>query len=78
VPAAFVQLKPGASVTEQELIDFCLGRIATYRVPRYVRWVEPGEWPVSGTKIKKFVLRQEIADDLKRQGITEAPRIRTR
>jgi fatty-acyl-CoA synthase len=78
VPAAFVQLKPGASVTEQELIDFCLGRIATYRVPRYVRCVEPGEWPVSGTKIKKFVLRQEIADDLKRQGITEAPRIRTR
>jgi fatty-acyl-CoA synthase len=77
VPAAFVQLKPGASVTGQELIDFCVGRIATYRVPRYVRWIAPGEWPMSGTKIKKYVLRERIADELKQRGITEAPRIRT-
>jgi fatty-acyl-CoA synthase len=76
VPAAFVQVKPGVSVTEEELVEFCVGRIATYRVPRYVRWIEPGEWPMSGTKIKKFVLRDRIADELKQRGITEAPRIR--
>ncbi len=59
VPAAFVQLKPGASLGEQELISYCVGKIATYKVPRYVRVV--AEWPMSGTKIQKFVLREQIA-----------------
>ncbi|WP_168200466.1 class I adenylate-forming enzyme family protein [Allokutzneria sp. NRRL B-24872] len=73
VPAAFVQLKPGAEVTEQELIDFCLGAIATYRVPRYVRFVT--EWPMSGTKIKKYVLRERVAEELRDRGITRAPKL---
>ncbi|MTD13442.1 AMP-binding protein [Nakamurella sp. YIM 132087] len=75
VPAAFVQTVPGAEVTEQELIDHCVGRIATYRVPRYVRFVR--EWPMSGTKIRKVELRERIADELRAAGITEAPRIST-
>ena len=62
VPAAFLQLKPGQSTTEAEIIDFCRGTIATFRVPRYVRFVD--EWPMSGTKIKKFELRQRIAGEL--------------
>jgi fatty-acyl-CoA synthase len=74
VPAAFVQVREGATVTEQELIEHCLGRIATYRVPRYVRFVD--EWPMSGTKIKKFVLRERIADELRQAGITRAPKPR--
>ncbi|WP_419930771.1 AMP-binding protein [Candidatus Poriferisodalis sp.] len=73
VPAAFIQLKAGATATEQELIDFARGKIATYRVPRYVRFVE--EWPMSGTKVKKFVLREQIAKELADRGITTAPRI---
>jgi fatty-acyl-CoA synthase len=72
VPAAFVQLVPGAEVTEEELIAFCRGRIASYRVPRYVRFVT--EWPMSGTKVKKFALRERIAEELAAAGITEAPR----
>ena len=71
VPAAFVQLAPGAEVTEEELIAFCRGRIASYRVPRYVRFVT--EWPMSGTKIKKVELRAMIARELAEAGITEAP-----
>jgi fatty-acyl-CoA synthase len=71
VPAAFVQLKPGAAVQERELIEFCVGQIASYKVPRYVRFVE--EWPMSGTKIQKFVLREQIAEELERLGIAEAP-----
>jgi fatty-acyl-CoA synthase len=62
VPAAFVQLKSGAEATEQELIDFCVGRIASFKVPRYVRFVD--EWPMSGTKIQKFVLREQITEEL--------------
>lgn len=79
VPAAFVQLKPGASATEQELIEFCLGRIATYRVPRDVRFIaERGERPMSGTKIKKYVLRERIAGELDAARISEAPRFPSR
>lgn len=73
VPAAYVQLKVGAEATEQELIDHCRGRIATFKVPRYVRFVE--EWPMSGTKIKKFELRERIAAELSAAGITEAPKV---
>ena len=67
---------PGASATEDELVDFCVGRIATFKVPRYVRFVT--EWPMSGTKIQKFVLRERLADELAAAGITEAPRIDAR
>jgi fatty-acyl-CoA synthase len=73
VPAAFVQVRRGHQVTEAELIAFCHGRIASFKVPRYVRFVE--EWPMSGTKIQKFVLRDMIAADLRDRGITEAPPI---
>ena len=76
VPAAFVQLRDGATATEEELIAFCLDAIATYRVPRYVRFVT--EWPMSGTKIKKVELRRRIAEELEAAGITEAPRRRGR
>jgi fatty-acyl-CoA synthase len=76
VPAAFIQLAPGAAATEQEIIDFCLGSIATFKVPRYVRFVD--DWPMSGTKVKKYVLRDRIAAELEAAGITEAPRLSSR
>lgn len=73
VPAAFVQLREGAEVSEQELIDHCRGVIATFKVPRYVRFVD--EWPMSGTKVQKYRLREQIAAELSSKGITEAPKI---
>ena len=73
VPAAFVQLRQGATATEAELVDFCRGQIATFKVPRYVRFVD--EWPMSGTKIQKFRLREQLVAELESAGITEAPRI---
>lgn len=75
VPAAFVQLRAGATTTAEELIDHCLGRIATFKVPRYVRVVD--EWPMSGTKIQKFRLRERIAAELAEAGIAEAPKLRS-
>ena len=74
VPAAFIQLKEGAHATESDVIGYCVGKIATYRVPRYVRFV--AEWPMSGTKIRKHVLRASIREELSRRGITEAPKPR--
>ena len=73
VPAAFVQLAPGQTATEEELIAFCAGKIATFKVPRYVRFVT--EWPMSGTKIQKFVLSEQIARELDERGIREAPKV---
>jgi fatty-acyl-CoA synthase len=71
VPAAFVELVPGAACSEKEIIGFCLGRISTFKVPRYVRFVD--EWPMSGIKIRKFVLREQLERELAGAGITEAP-----
>jgi fatty-acyl-CoA synthase len=73
VPAAFLELAPGATLTEEEVIAFCIDEIATFKVPRYVRFVEG--WPMSGTKIRKFVLRDRLAEELAAAGITTAPRI---
>lgn len=73
VPAAFVELEPGAQLTEQELIDHCLGRIATFKVPRYVRFVT--EWPMSGTKVKKFELKNALSAELSAGGVPQAPKL---
>ncbi|MEQ8716912.1 MAG: class I adenylate-forming enzyme family protein [Acidimicrobiales bacterium] len=64
VPAAFVEFNPGASVTEEELIEFCKGEISSFKIPRYVREVKPGTWPMSGTKIQKFRLREDLCKEL--------------
>jgi len=62
VPAAFVELEPGQSASEEELIAFCKGKIAGFKIPRYVRFVE--SWPVSSTKIQKFRLQEQIRAEL--------------
>jgi acyl-CoA synthetase (AMP-forming)/AMP-acid ligase II len=54
-------------------VGHCLERMATFKVPRYVRFVS--EWPMSGTKIQKGRLRQRIADELAAAAATEAPRM---
>jgi len=55
-PCAFVQLKPGASATEQEYIDWCRNNLARYKVPKKVVF---GPVPTTATgKIQKYVLRE--------------------
>jgi len=75
VPAAFVELEPGGEISQRELIDFCIDRIATFKVPRYLRTVD--EWPMSGTKVMKVVLRERIASELALSGIEQAPRLQS-
>jgi acyl-CoA synthetase (AMP-forming)/AMP-acid ligase II len=62
VPAAFVECVPGSRISEDELVGFCTGQIATFKVPRYVRFVE--EWPLSATKIQKYRLRESLLAEL--------------
>lgn len=62
VPVAFVELLPGASASEQEIIEFCRGEIASFKIPRHVRFVT--QWPMGATKILKYVLRERICAEL--------------
>ena len=64
VPAAFVELKPGAEASEDELIEFCRGQIASFKIPRHVQFVAPNEWPMSATKIQKFRLADKLQAEL--------------
>ncbi|WP_186388460.1 acyl-CoA synthetase [Stappia sp. TSB10P1A] len=55
-PCAFVELRPGAQVTAEEIVEFCRQRLARYKVPRHVVFTE---LPKTSTgKIQKFVLRE--------------------
>lgn len=58
VPCAFVELKPGIpEPTEQEIIGFCQGRLARFKCPRRVIFIE---LPKTATgKIQKFLLREQ-------------------
>ena len=63
VVVAFVILKKGMTATEQEIIDFCTGKIAKYKVPKSVRFVE--EFPVTAYgKVQKFKLRQMATEEI--------------
>jgi fatty-acyl-CoA synthase len=56
-PCAFVELKPGANVSESEMIEFCRGHLARFKAPRNVVF---GELPKTSTgKIQKFLLRDK-------------------
>ena len=56
-PCAFVQLKPGMSVTEAEMIEHCRATLARFKVPKKVVF---GALPTTATgKIQKFVLREQ-------------------
>jgi len=58
--AAFVELKPGAALTEDQLVAHCRDRIAGYKKPRHVLFV--GELPRNSVgKIIKYKLREELA-----------------
>jgi fatty-acyl-CoA synthase len=55
-PKAFVTLRPGAQLTDAELISYCRERIAHFKVPRYIEF---GDLPKTSTgKTQKYVLRE--------------------
>jgi acyl-CoA synthetase (AMP-forming)/AMP-acid ligase II len=62
VPVAFVELASGYSLTAAEVTAHCSGQIASFKIPRHVRFVT--EWPMSATKIQKFRLRDQLLAEL--------------
>jgi fatty-acyl-CoA synthase len=58
VPAAFIELREGASVTEAELVAHCREHLASYKLPKKIVF---SELPKTSTgKIQKFVLRERM------------------
>ncbi|MBX7074411.1 MAG: AMP-binding protein [Pirellulales bacterium] len=60
---AWVKLQRGSTVTEAELLAFCRSRLAHYKVPRYVRFVDEFPQTVTG-KIQKFKIRELMIAEL--------------
>ena len=57
VPVAFVQLAPGATLAERDVIAHCRGRVASFKIPRHVVFVD--ELPMTSTgKVQKVKLRE--------------------
>jgi fatty-acyl-CoA synthase len=60
---AWIQLKAGASATEEELRDFCREQIAHYKIPRYIRFVTEFPMTITG-KVQKFAMRETMMKEL--------------
>lgn len=60
---AWIKPKEGVTLTEEELHEFCKGRIAHYKVPRYWKFVEEFPMTISG-KIRKVEMREISAREL--------------
>ena len=66
---AVVRLQEGVTADPEELIEFCRGQIAHYKVPRYVRFVT--EFPLTVTgKVQKYLIRRQMQNEL---GLREEP-----
>lgn len=60
-PAAFVIPYPDADITPQDVIDFCQGKIAWYKTPKVVHFMN--EFPLTASgKVRKIVLREQSAE----------------
>jgi fatty-acyl-CoA synthase len=60
---ACVRLAGGAAADEDSLRDFCRGRVAHFKVPRYIRFVDEFPMTVTG-KVQKFKMRDAAVEEL--------------
>ncbi len=70
---AWVRLRPGSELTAEQVREFCVGKIAHYKVPRYVRVTQDFPMTVTG-KVQKFKMRETSVDEL---GLEAASQTRT-
>ena len=69
---AWVQLKEGATATVEEIQEHCRGKIATYKIPYYIRFTDQFPMTVTG-KIQKFKMRETSISEL---GLDEAAKMK--
>jgi fatty-acyl-CoA synthase len=69
--AAWVRPKEGALLTEDEVVDFCRGKISHFKIPGYVRVVDEFPMTVTG-KIQKYKMREAMCEELRLDEIETA------
>jgi fatty-acyl-CoA synthase len=69
---AWVKLREGQAATAEEIRDYCRDKIAHYKIPRYVRFVDAFPMTVTG-KVQKFLMREE---SVKALGLEQAAAIK--
>lgn len=62
VPVAFVELVEGAELEAEDILAWCRGRIASFKVPRAIFFKTSDQWPMSATKVNKIELRKELLE----------------
>jgi fatty-acyl-CoA synthase len=70
---AWVRLRPGSTITAEQVREFCTGKIAHYKIPRYVRVTDAFPMTVTG-KVQKFKMRETSVSEL---GLEAASQTRT-
>jgi fatty-acyl-CoA synthase len=70
---AWIRLREGHAVTAEEIREYCRGQIATYKIPRYVRFTTEFPMTVTG-KVQKFRMRELTIAEL---GLGSVDRIKT-
>ena len=62
VPLAFIEPVEGADLKGDEIADYCKGKIASYKIPKYVRFIS--DWPTTPTgKIQRFKLKELVENE---------------
>jgi len=67
---AWVKLRPGTVASDEELTRFCRGRIATFKIPRFWKFVDEFPTTVTG-KVQKFRMRETAIAELGLQSASE-------
>jgi fatty-acyl-CoA synthase len=70
---AWVRVKEGSSIAGEQLEEYCRGRIASYKIPRYWKFVDGYPMTVTG-KIQKFKMREVAIEEL---GLQKAASVQT-
>jgi len=70
---AWIIPREGASLDVEAVREFCAGRIAHYKIPRYVKTVDTFPMTVTG-KVQKFKMREQAIDEL---GLADSAAVRT-
>jgi fatty-acyl-CoA synthase len=60
---AWIKLKAGSQATDDDIRQYCKAKLAHYKVPRYIRFVEQFPQTVTG-KIQKFKIREQMMSEL--------------
>jgi fatty-acyl-CoA synthase len=67
---AWIRLLDGVTATPDEFREFCHGQIATYKIPRYIRFTSEFPMTVTG-KIQKFRMREISVEEIRLARVTE-------